>query len=96
MNYSCPIELKRIGIEKFIEHYDNIVNKSRSEIVEYYVSHKSLKMSESGAKIRAGYIIKIMENKTLLMNCLNYVVFKANKVDFAIKAKAREILSTIE
>lgn len=92
---SAPRELQSIGINIFITHFETFYKlKNRIDIAKFCIENKI--SNESGALIRGGYMEQVINNKNILKECLNYIIYQSKKTSQDNKNKAKYILDNID
>ncbi len=88
---TMPRALNGIGIKFFLDNFDFLYSRpSRAQFITYCAGRKL--SNESGANIRYGYGMSIINNTKLLTECLEYIILHSKKSSNAQKNTAVEIM----
>ena len=91
----APRALKGVGINVFITNFESFAKlKTKSNIIEFCISNGISDIA--GARIRGGYAEQILNNPSLLKECLNYIIYQSKKINNNKKQKAAYILNNFE
>lgn len=92
---SAPRALRGVGINIFITNFESFAKlKTKSNIAEFCVDNNISNIN--GAKIRGEYSEQILNNSSLLNECLMYIIHKSKRINRETKQKAVYILNNIK
>lgn len=92
---SAPRSLRGVGINIFITNFESFAKlKTKSNIAKFCVDNNISNID--GANIRGGYAEQILNNPSLLNECLTYIIYKSKRISSKTKQKAVYILNSIK
>ncbi len=88
---TMPRALNGIGMRFFLDNFDFLYSRpSRSQFITYCAERKL--SNESGASIRYGYGMSIINNQNLLTECLEYISLHSKRSSSIQKNTAIDIM----